>query len=68
MIDTEKLRSRILSLAMRGELSERSAQDGLASDLYAQIIETKSKLVKSGNIRKDKFEKRGRRLDVAMRA
>ncbi len=54
MIDTEKLRSRILYLAMRGELSERSAQDGLASDLYAQIIETKSKLVKSGNIRKDK--------------
>lgn len=54
MIDTEKLRSKILSLAMRGELSERSAQDGLASDLYAQIIETKSKLVKSGNIRKDK--------------
>lgn len=54
MIDTEKLRSRILSLAMRGELSERSAQDGLASDLYAQIIETKSRLVKSGNIRKDK--------------
>ena len=54
MIDTEILRSRILSLAMRGELSERSAQDGLASDLYAQIIETKSKLVKSGNIRKDK--------------
>ena len=53
---------------MRGELSERSAQDGLASDLYAQIIETKSKLVKSGNIRKDKFEKRGRRLDAAMRA
>lgn len=58
MIDTEKLRSRILSLAMKGELSERSAQDGLASDLYAQIIETKSKLVKSGNIRKDKkYEK-----------
>lgn len=54
MIDTEKLRSRILSLAMRGELSERKTQDGSALDLYTKILDTKSELVKAGNIRKDK--------------
>lgn len=54
MIETEKLRSRILSLAMRGELSERNLQDGSAVELYSKIIETKAELVKSGRIRKDK--------------
>ncbi len=54
MIDTEKLRGRILSLAMRGELSERNLQDGLAAELYSNILETKAELVKSGRIRKDK--------------
>ena len=54
MIETEKLRSRILSLAMRGELSERNLQDGSAAELYSKILETKAELVKSGRIRKDK--------------
>lgn len=54
MIETEKLRSRILSLAMRGELSERNLQDGSAVELYSKILETKAELVKSGRIRKDK--------------
>lgn len=54
MINTESLREKILSFAMRGELSIRDNQDGLASDLYASIIEEKEKLVKEGKIRKDK--------------
>lgn len=54
MIETENLRSRILSLAMRGELSERNLQDGSAAELYSKILETKAELVKSGKIRKDK--------------
>ena len=54
MIDTEKLRSRVLSLAMRGELSDRRTQDGIAIDLYSKIIDTKTALVKSGKIRKEK--------------
>lgn len=54
MIETEKLRSRILSLAMRGELSERKLKDGSAAELYLKILETKAELIKSGRIRKDK--------------
>ncbi|MBO7730198.1 MAG: restriction endonuclease subunit S [Lachnospiraceae bacterium] len=54
MIDTEKLRSRILSLAMKGELSERIESDGDAKELYSRILTTKSELVKKGEIRKDK--------------
>ena len=54
MIDTELLRSRTLSLAMRGELTDRNEADGNAVDLFKRIVEVKKALINKGEIRKDK--------------
>ncbi len=54
MINTESLRSKILSFAMRGELSKREDNDGNAKDLYSHILMEKTRLVKKGELRKDK--------------
>ena len=54
MIDTQAIRSKILDLAMRGQLTEQLPEDGTAEDLYQQILEEKQKLIKEGKIKKQK--------------
>lgn len=54
MIDTQAIRSKILDLAMRGQLTEQLPEDGTAEDLYQQILEEKQKLAKEGKIKKEK--------------
>ena len=54
MIDTQAIRSKILDLAMRGQLTEQLPEDGNAEELYQQIQEEKQKLIKEGKIKKQK--------------
>ena len=54
MIDTQAIRSTILDLAMRGQLTEQLPEDGTAEELYQQIQEEKQKLIKDGSIKKNK--------------
>lgn len=54
MIDTQAIRSKILDLAMRGQLTEQLPEDGTAEELYQQILEEKQKLIKEGKIKKQK--------------
>ena len=54
MIDTQAIRSKILDLAMRGQLTEQLPEDGTAEDHYQQILEEKQKLIKEGKIKKQK--------------
>lgn len=54
MIDTQAIRSKILDLAMRGQLTEQLPEDGTVEDLYQQILEEKQKLIKEGKIKKQK--------------
>ena len=54
MIDTQAIRSKILDLAMRGQLTEQLPEDGNAEELYQQILEEKQKLIKDGKIKKQK--------------
>lgn len=57
MISLEKLkevREHILDLAIRGKLVEQRPEEGTAEDLYLQIQEEKSKLIKEGKIKKEK--------------
>lgn len=54
MIDTQAIRSKILDLAMRGQLTEQLPEDGNAEELYQQIQEEKQKLIKDGSIKKNK--------------
>ena len=54
MIDTQAIRSKILDLAMRGQLTEQLPEDGNAEELYQQILEEKQKLAKEGKIKKEK--------------
>ncbi len=54
MIDTEALRKKVIDLAIRGKLTEQLLTDGTAEELYAQIQEEKTKLVKEGKIKKEK--------------
>ena len=42
MIDTQSLRTKILDLAMRGQLTEQLPEDGTAEELY-QIVQTERK-------------------------
>ena len=44
MIDTQAIRSKILDLAMRGQLTKQLPEDGNAEELYQQILEEKQKL------------------------
>ena len=55
MIDTQAIRSKILDLAMRGQLTEQLPEDGTAEELYQQILEEKQKLIKEGKIKKQKL-------------
>ena len=54
MIDTQAIRSKILDLAMRGQLTEQLPEDGNSEELYQQILEEKQKLIKEGKIKKQK--------------
>lgn len=54
MIDTEALRKKIIELAIQGKLTEQLPSDGDAEDLYAQILNQKSQLIKEGKIKKEK--------------
>ena len=54
MIDTQAIRSKILDLAMRGQLTEQLPEDGNAEELYLQIQEERQKLIKDGSIKKNK--------------
>ena len=54
MIDTQAIRSKILDLAMRGQLTEQLPEDGTAEELYQEILEEKQKLIKEGKIKKQK--------------
>lgn len=54
MIDTQAIRSKILDLAMRGQLTEQLPEDGNAEELYQQIQKEKQKLIKVGKIKKQK--------------
>lgn len=54
MIDTQAIRSKILDLAMRGQLTEQLPEDGTTEELYQQILEEKQKLIKEGKIKKQK--------------
>ncbi len=54
MIDTQAIRSKILDLAMRGQLTEQLPEDGTAEELYQQIQKEKQALIKAGKIKKEK--------------
>lgn len=54
MIDTKAIRSKILDLAIRGNLTEQLPEDGTAEELYQQIQEEKQALIQSGKIKKEK--------------
>ena len=54
MIDTQAIRSKILNLAMRGQLTEQLPEDGTAEELYQQIQAEKQAFVTAGKIKKEK--------------
>ena len=54
MIDTQAIRSKILDLAIRGQLTEQLPEDGSAEKLYQQIQAEKLLLIKAGKIKKEK--------------
>ena len=54
MIDTQSIRTKILDLAMRGQLTEQLPEDGTAEELYQQIQAEKQALIKAGKIKKEK--------------
>ena len=48
------LKSKLIDLAIRGNLTEQLREDGTAEELYQQIQEEKQALIKSGKIKKEK--------------
>ena len=54
MIDTQAIRSKILDLAMRGQLTKQLSEDGTAEELYERMQEEKQMLIRSKKIKKDK--------------
>ncbi len=54
MIDTQAFRSKILDLAMRGQLTEHLSEDGSVEALYLEIQAEKQALTKAGIIKKEK--------------
>ena len=55
MIDTQAIRSKLLDLAMCGQLTEQLQDDGTADDLYRLILAKRQSLIKSGGMKKDTF-------------
>ncbi len=52
--DLGVLKGKIIDAGMRGKLTEQLSEDGNAEDLYAQIQEEKTKLIKEGKLKKEK--------------
>lgn len=52
--DIAVLKSKIIDAGIRGKLTEQLPEDGNAEDLYAQILNQKSQLIKEGKIKKEK--------------
>ena len=54
MIDTQALRKKILDAAISGKLTQQLPGDGNADDLYKEIQIEKQKLIKEGELKKEK--------------
>ncbi len=52
--DLAILKSKIIDAVIRGKLTEQLPEDGDAEDLYVQILNQKSQLIKEGKIKKEK--------------
>ena len=52
--DLAVLKSKIIDAGIQGKLTEQLPEDGDAEDLYAQILNQKSQLIKEGKIKKEK--------------
>ncbi len=52
--DLAVLKSKIIDAGIQGKLTEQLPEDGDAEDLYAQILDRKSQLIKEGKIKKEK--------------
>jgi len=52
--DLAVLKSKIIDSGIQGKLTEQLSEDGDAEDLYAQILNQKSQLIKEGKIKKEK--------------
>ncbi|MBQ9303816.1 restriction endonuclease subunit S [Butyrivibrio sp.] len=52
--DLAVLKSKVIDAGIQGKLTEQLPEDGDAKDLYAQILNQKSQLIKEGKIKKEK--------------
>ena len=52
--DREILKGKIIDAGIRGKLTEQLPEDGNAEELYAQIQEEKTRLIKEGKIKQEK--------------
>ena len=52
--DLAVLKSKIIDAGIQGKLTEQLPEDGDAEDLYAQILNQKSQMIKEGKIKKEK--------------
>ncbi len=52
--DLTVLKSKIIDAGIQGKLTEQLPEDGDAEELYAQILDQKSQLIKEGKIKKEK--------------
>lgn len=50
----EDMKKSILQMAMQGKLVEQRPEEGIADELYKQIVAEKAKLIKEGKIKKEK--------------
>ncbi|MCI6981795.1 MAG: restriction endonuclease subunit S [Akkermansia muciniphila] len=51
---TDAIKQQILSLAIRGKLTDQRPEDGSAEDLYRAILAEKKRLIKAGKLKKEK--------------
>lgn len=51
----QELKNSILQLAIQGKLVEQRPEEGTAEELYRQIQDEKQRLIKAGNIKKEKL-------------
>lgn len=52
--DFEILKSKVIDAGIQGKLTEQFSEDGIAEELYAEIQEEKTKLIKEKQIKKEK--------------
>ena len=50
-----KLKRKIVNESLKGKIVEQRIEEGTAQDLYGEIQKEKQKLIKAGNIKKDKL-------------